>query len=335
MAEISVIVPVFNVEPYLHRCVDSILRQTFEDFELILVDDGSTDRCPVICDQYAAEDSRVRMIHQPNAGLSAARNAGLDWVLASSDSRWISFVDSDDWVHPAFLETLLMAALDHDVLVSCCGFQRISGNMEPEAIRKSITVLKKPEEVYCSADQNGIDAYTWRFLYNKHLFENIHFPVGRIFEDVFTTHKLIFQVPAIASVDQALYYYYYRQDSFSHSPWNRSQMDIVEAFEENLFYFRNTSCANLKRCLVRGYVAAIHSQYLGVLRSNLDFYEKQRIISKLQKKMKTALWKRARDGQLRLQSEGYLYEVAYPGLMKLYWLMESQLKKIKFLINRK
>ena len=93
MAQISVIVPVYKVEAYLHRCVDSILRQTCRDFELILVDDGSPDNCPAICDEYAALDPRVRVIHQENGGLSAARNAGIDWAFANSNSQWITFVD--------------------------------------------------------------------------------------------------------------------------------------------------------------------------------------------------------------------------------------------------
>ena len=110
MPAISVIVPVYKVEKYIHRCVRSILGQTYADFELILVDDGSPDNCGVICDEYAAKDSRVVVIHQENGGLSAARNAGIDWVFANSDSQWLSFIDSDDWVHPEYLQRLLDAA---------------------------------------------------------------------------------------------------------------------------------------------------------------------------------------------------------------------------------
>ena len=103
MALISVVVPVYNVEKYIHQCIDSILSQTFTDLELILVDDGSPDRCPQICDRYAEQDQRIHVIHQKNGGLSAARNAGIDWAFANSDSQWITFVDSDDWVHPELL----------------------------------------------------------------------------------------------------------------------------------------------------------------------------------------------------------------------------------------
>lgn len=124
MPEISVIVPVYKVEPYLRRCVDSILSQTFTDFEVILVDDGSPDDCPAICDEYAGKDERVRVIHQENGGLSAARNAGLDWVFANSDSRWISFVDSDDCVHPKFLEYLHRAGVENNVQISICTYKK-------------------------------------------------------------------------------------------------------------------------------------------------------------------------------------------------------------------
>ena len=110
MPEISVIVPVYKVEQFLHRCVESILRQSFYNFELILVDDGSPDSCGDICDAYAAKDNRIHVIHQKNGGLSAARNSGIDYVMAHSDSHWLAFVDSDDWVHPDFLKILYSTA---------------------------------------------------------------------------------------------------------------------------------------------------------------------------------------------------------------------------------
>ena len=129
MAQISVIVPVYKVEPYLRRCVDSILAQTFTDFELILVDDGSPDNCGAICEEYEKKDSRVHVIHQENEGLSAARNAGIEWVFANSNSEWLNFVDSDDWVHPQMLERLYHAVLEHNVKVSICGYEETDGEI--------------------------------------------------------------------------------------------------------------------------------------------------------------------------------------------------------------
>ena len=116
MPLISVIVPVYKVEEYLSRCVDSILSQTFEDFELILIDDGSPDNCGKICDEYTKKDNRVHVIHQENGGLSSARNAGIDWAFENSDSEWLTFIDSDDWVHIQYLD-LLLSKFNHSFLV--------------------------------------------------------------------------------------------------------------------------------------------------------------------------------------------------------------------------
>ena len=132
MPEISVIVPVYKVEKFIHRCVDSVLGQSYRDFELILVDDGSPDSCGAICDAYALQDSRVRVIHQKNGGLSAARNTGIDYVMANSASHWLVFVDSDDWVHPEYLQTLYSAAEQTLCKISACGFFRTEGEDFPQ-----------------------------------------------------------------------------------------------------------------------------------------------------------------------------------------------------------
>ena len=119
---ISIIVPVYKVEKYIHRCVDSILAQTFTDFELILVDDGSPDNCGIICDEYALKDNRIHVIHKENGGLSDARNAGIDWAFENSNSEWITFIDSDDWVHPKCLEALVRAAQIYGTEIAICNY---------------------------------------------------------------------------------------------------------------------------------------------------------------------------------------------------------------------
>ena len=118
MAQISVIVPVYNVENYIERCVDSILKQTFEDYELILVDDGSVDSSRSICERYSEKDKRIKVLARDNGGAAAARNTGLDWVYKNSDSQWIAFIDSDDWIHSRYLELLFKAVIQHNVQIS-------------------------------------------------------------------------------------------------------------------------------------------------------------------------------------------------------------------------
>ena len=132
MANISVIVPVYKVEEFLSRCVDSILCQSYPDFEVILVDDGSPDCSGQMCEDYARQDSRIHVIHQENGGLAAARNSGIDWTFAHSDSRWLAVVDSDDWVHPDFLKVLYETAEQTLCKISVCDFFLSSGENFPE-----------------------------------------------------------------------------------------------------------------------------------------------------------------------------------------------------------
>ena len=147
MLAVSVIVPIYNVEKYLNRCVDSILKQTFTYFELILVDDGSPDNCGKICDKYAKKEDRVTVIHKQNGGLSDARNAGIEWTLQNSNSEWITFIDSDDWVHKDYLKLLYKVVKDNNVDVSLCHFVRTSGedNLSNESNGASVE-LWSPED---------------------------------------------------------------------------------------------------------------------------------------------------------------------------------------------
>lgn len=236
MPVISVIVPVYKVEPYLRRCVDSILAQTFTDFELILVDDGSPDNCGSICDEYAQKDPRVVVIHQQNGGLSAARNAGIDWAFANSDSQWLSFVDSDDWVHPEYLERLLKAAVENGVSVSICGYAGTAGE-EPE-VRDTdmIPVLWKPEDFYVAHNTNATIACGK--LYRKDCFREIRYPVGKIHEDEFTTYKILFGTDIVAFIQAPFYAYFQNPNSIVRSKWSEKRLDVLDALEERISFFK-------------------------------------------------------------------------------------------------
>ena len=161
MPIISVIVPVYKVEPYIHRCIDSILSQTFVDFELILIDDGSPDNCPDICDEYALKDNKIHVIHQKNSGLSVARNAGLDYVSSSSNSEWITFVDSDDWIDKHYLEYLYKAANESNTNISSCVYRIINDNNYNQETRttKYRCDIYTPEKYYI----DNRPVYDYRF----------------------------------------------------------------------------------------------------------------------------------------------------------------------------
>jgi len=234
MAVISVIVPVYNTEHYLKRCVDSILDQTFVDFELILVDDGSTDSSGLICDGYTIRDSRIHVIHQKNGGLSSARNAGLDWCFANGNSGWISFVDSDDWIHPQYLDALIHAAQEKDVAVSICEFMRVKYEDLPEVKDLSIKEFD-PEDYYVKKLVES--TVSWGKLYRKECFESIRFPVGKIHEDEFVTYRILFQYSKIAVVEAPLYAYYQNDNAIMRRPWTVKRLDAVEALEEQICFF--------------------------------------------------------------------------------------------------
>ena len=187
MPSISVIVPVYKVEQFLHRCVSSILAQSFTDYELILVDDGSPDACGSLCDAYAAQYGHIHVIHQKNGGLSAARNSGIDWAFANSESQWLAFIDSDDWVHPEYLEYLYRAAKETDSKISVCGFYRTGGETGERVNLFSCEALSA-DDYYCNEElHEGLTATAWNKLYHKSLFEILRYPVGKLHEDEFTT----------------------------------------------------------------------------------------------------------------------------------------------------
>ena len=236
MPIISVIVPVYNVEPYLCRCVDSILRQSFQDLELILVDDGSPDNCGVICDSYAARDPRVHVIHQPNGGLSAARNAGIDWVFANSDSQWLTFIDSDDWIHQAYLERLHDAAVTGGVDISVCGLYWTDSMVEDAQLPDKQDLLLDVSDLFVEHYEKSICACNK--LIGKHLFAGIRFPVGKLYEDAFVTHKLLFACDRAVVVEEDLYYYYNNPTSITRAKWSDRKLDSMEAHEQRLEFFR-------------------------------------------------------------------------------------------------
>ena len=240
MPKISVIVPVYKVEKYLSRCVDSILKQSFIDFELILVDDGSPDLCGDICEQYAASDNRVIVIHRENGGLSAARNSGIEWSLKNSDSEWITFIDSDDWIHHDYLDILLNASLEFGTDVSVCNFLRTSNDACCDLNNDFNKKKFFSEDFFINNNLNATVA--WGKLYRKKFFKGIRYPEGKLHEDEFTTYKILFECKEVCFVDEDLYYYFVNETGITGGTilgeWRPSRMDFIEAVQERLVYFK-------------------------------------------------------------------------------------------------
>lgn len=311
MAQISVIVPVYKVEAYLHRCVDSILSQTFADFDLILVDDGSPDNCGQICENYAVLDSRVCVIHQQNGGLSAARNTGIEWALKHSDSQWLAFVDSDDWVHEDYLKLLYQSAMDCGVRLSACGMARTAGESLPEAQPETPRCLSA-DDYYCSETiHEGLTAVAWNKLYHKSLMKKTRYPIGKLHEDEFTTYRVVYEAERVAVIDAKLYAYYQNPTGIMLSQWNPRRMHILEAFEQQIAFAQETGNNRFLKKAVLQYVLAVHEQ-LG---------KAQKVFRKeLRAKMRTALKLGNSCGVFPRNAQNlWAYEEAYP-VKPLWWL---------------
>lgn len=320
MALITVIVPVYKVEKYIHRCIDSILCQTFKDFELVLVDDGSPDKCGSICDEYARKDSRIHVIHQENGGLSSARNAGLDWVYGNSDSKWITFIDSDDWIHSDYLKILFTAATKDNVALSMCEFSRTSEAYPEENIITYNIKKWNAEDYFIFNNVNATVA--WGKLYRRDILTNIRFPIGRLHEDGFVTHELLFWENEIAVIDNVLYYYYSNPKGIMNTVSDKKTIDAAEG--------GRIRCEFMKK---NGYLKAYdfllnNPFYLSVEIEAINIWgednkKRKKMLSRLRK---TLLFNKTLY-KLQFETHIWLYELAFPRIMRLYWLIKTMLKR--------
>lgn len=280
MAQISVIVPLYNTEKLLPRCVDSILGQTFRDLELILVNDGSTDRSGEICDAYAAKDSRIHVIHKSNSGVGATRNVGLEWVMENSDSQWISFVDSDDWIHPEMLQRLLDTARKYHSKLSVCGYLETADGELTVTEEQFRAKLWKPADFYQS--QEILATVPWAKLYAKEFFRDLRYPVGTYLDDEFVTYKILFQLEEIPVMPAGMYGYYINPQGITRKPWVPKRLDIWQAYDQQLAFFKTLGDPELIRFRVNGYLdnAKANLQYLEESENAGEMEEYRSIIEK-------------------------------------------------------
>ncbi len=235
---VSVVVPIYKVERYLDKCVNSIINQTYSNLEIVLVDDGSPDNCPVICDEYAKKDSRIRVIHKANGGLSDARNVGIE----NSEGEYICFIDSDDYVHEDYISKLLTGALNNDADICVCNFYYVNEKGKIwERKQKYAKVFSSTEALkdIFTTDQNT-EIVVWNKIYKRDLFikYNIRFPKGKIHEDNFTTYKLYDKANKVVLISDNLYYYLQRENSIM-SVFDERRFDLLQAVDETKTYFKN------------------------------------------------------------------------------------------------
>lgn len=261
---ISVVVAVYRVEKYINECVDSILAQSFPDFELILVDDGSDDKCGEICDCYAEKDDRIVVLHKGNEGLSCARNAGIE----IAKGEYIAFVDGDDSVNKDFLKVLYGLCEENNCQIGMCNFlltEESSIRLAPQKTGKTEVITGK-EAVDRSCTGTGSLMYTvaWNKLYHKSLFRDVRYPAGKIHEDDYITWKLLWKSEHVAITNIYLYYYLQRPDSIMGKPFDRKRLERLDAYEEKLEFLNNHGMTRAYEWLVITYYRLLWGTYAQV-----------------------------------------------------------------------
>lgn len=322
MPLISIVVPVYKVEKYLERCVSSVLSQTFDDFDLILVDDGSPDNSPQMCDEYSKKDSRIHVIHQQNGGLSAARNSGIEWSLNYSESEWITFIDSDDWIHPKYLESLLNANIINNTQISM-GQVYVTENYITcsEADPNDKITLLSMNSAFQDETLDPNSACSR--LYKKSLFKNIRFPVGKLHEDRFTTYKLYFQFENVSVVEFPLYYYFVNNDGIVHSTWSVRKLDDLEATENQLEFFKKTNNDEIFEYILKDYIHLMLFN-LKSLKGKTEYKQYEKCV---RNKLKMTLKIYENRLGLSFSKDFNTYKYAYPYKAKIYNRLKMLIKK--------
>ncbi len=231
---ISVIVPIYNVEPYLDKCIASIVNQTYKNLEIILVDDGSPDNCPAMCDSWAKKDDRIRVIHKPNGGLSDARNAG----MSVATGELMTFVDSDDWISPDMYEYLYQRLIEDGSDIAACGVQLIweNGTLPRMLTCEGNCVLNREEAMQAIIEESWLKQPVVYKIYKTKLIKDVMFPVGKYHEDVFWSYRAVSKASKVSVSDHIGYYYLQRGGSIMGKGFSIQSLDCMVATKERYVY---------------------------------------------------------------------------------------------------
>lgn len=242
---ISVIVPIYKVEKYLEQCVDSIIAQTYQNLQIVLVDDGSPDRCGEICDRYASENKNIVVIHKKNGGLSDARNAGIQ----AASGAWLAFIDSDDFIDPDMMETLYNLAVSNQAKMAWCAVREVEEGaeyrnffldhmVEKERTQEQINVYSPVEaekQFYTMNKQQCV--ITCNKLFHRSIFDEISFPVGKLYEDGYTFYRTIYIAEKVVTTTAHFYYYRQRSGSIMEKNSDRIYVPSLEAGQERIEFY--------------------------------------------------------------------------------------------------
>ncbi len=318
---ISVIIPVYKVEPYLNKCVDSVLAQTYPNLEVILINDGSPDGCGDICDAYAGADPRVKVIHQENAGVSSARNAGID----QAGGDLLAFLDSDDWVHERYLEILHELSCRYDADMAVCGFvMAYSEEAELDIGSQEAAFYEDREIVNLLMKGHHLNlVLPAAKIFRKHMFDEIRYPVGKVHEDEFVVHLLLHEAKKLVITPKQLYYYRQRAGSFMTTRHNLNQrMDALEALGKRAEFLRDIGQIQLRDQTLKKQFG-IYLATKRIIKDEDDPLDRALFIKNF-----SALRDQLRTGNYALKFKVF-YELYYilPGLMDLIQRINERLHR--------
>ena len=328
MLGISVIVPVYNVENYLHQCLDSILAQTFADFELILVDDGSSDNCGVICDEYAEKDSRVHVIHQENQGVSIARNHGMQ----IAKGEYITFIDSDDWIDHRFLECLYASAKEKNADVCVSGVDIVVCEEEAKPIvAKKYKVFSAREAIEYFGQQDGAAGFRGPCakLIKTTILKECLFPEDRYYgEDFAVVYKWYATSSVVIERKDQLYFYRKNENSATNRPYDLRRLGNLDTYEEILCFFQQNEYYTLYKSYLLKYASDVAYNYKQILDIEMPYVEKDRLLSSLRKKLRRVIMNKEKAVPLAKKNL-WIYEAAFPKALRVYWLLIAIVNKLK------
>lgn len=287
---VSCIVPVYNVEKYLDKCIESIVNQTYKNIEIIVIDDGSTDSSPILCDRWKEKDPRIVVIHKENEGASSARNVGLD----NMHGEWIVFIDSDDYIHPQYVELLLNAVKKHNVLMACCSLDNVFYNHD---ISEFCEYNNSSQKIYLNSTIDSFYMITktmivaaWNKIYHVSLFDKFRFFNGKIHEDYGLLFYLIGAIYEYALVPYPLYYYLYNSEGITRSVDTMKRMDIIDVTMQQYYYFYEHNQIEYTRLILKTCIDFFPGLYCNLMESKqLDkkvFFKKYKEVFRIMRKNK-------------------------------------------------
>ena len=285
---VSCIVPVYNVEKYLNQCIESIVSQTYKNIEIILINDGSTDTSPEICDRWEKKDERIIVIHKKNGGLSSARNEGLN----QRKGEWVVFIDSDDYVHPQFIEILLEEVKNNKVLMACCNYK--SGKLDNDILSEKC-YEKEGRKVKLPIEQksfynisNDMVVAAWNKIFHYSLFHRFQFLEKKIHEDYGLVFFLMGELEEYVKIEFPLYYYRNNEEGITNSIKDMRQMDLIDVCMEQYYFYLKKRDQRFANLILETCIDFFPSLYCGLVDSkNLDkssFFNKYNEVYKIARK---------------------------------------------------